>query len=310
MQSLSILLRHPPSPVQELQSQLLTGKGVRLLVKRDDLLRLSENGGFCGNKWRKLQHNLIEARRLGKKRLLTFGGAFSNHIAAVAEAGEAFGFETIGVIRGEKPPEPSPTLRLAEAQGMQLHYISRSEFRQKNDPRFLADLLEKYGDCYVLPEGGTNKPALDGCRDLITEIRLQCAETLPDYYCVSSGTGGTLAGMIAELNGEAKAIGFSALKGGFMQETVAQLLSMYVPDASELWEIQEHYHFGGYAKTTPELFAFMDAFHLEHGFQLDRVYTAKLFFGLFDLIEKGYFAPGSTLMAIHTGGLQGNAPDH
>jgi len=306
LQSLSTLFHHPPSPVQELQSPLLAEKGVRLLVKRDDLLALSENGGFCGNKWRKLQYNLIEARAQGKKRLLTFGGAFSNHIAAVAEAGEVFGFETIGVIRGEAPATPSHTLQLAAARGMQLHYTSRSDFRRKTDPEWIASLVEKYGDCYVLPEGGTNKLALDGCRTLVEEIRVQCADTLPDYYCVACGTGGTLAGVIAALNGQAKAIGFSALKGRFMHDAVAQLLSEYGAGSFNQWEIQDSYHFGGYAKTTPELFAFMDTFLGEHGIPLDRVYTAKLFFGLFDLIEKGYFEPGSLVVAIHTGGLQGN----
>lgn len=277
-----------------------------MLVKRDDLLALSENGGLCGNKWRKLQYNLLEAQTQGKNRLLTFGGAFSNHIAAVAEAGQSFGFETIGVIRGETPAIPSHTLQLAAARGMQLHYISRSDYRQKNDPDWISALLKKFGDCYVLPEGGTNKLALDGCRSLVEEIRLQCANALPDYYCMACGTGGTLAGVIAALNGQAKAIGFSALKGGFMHDAVAQLLLEYGAGSLNQWEIQDAYHFGGYAKTTPELFAFMDAFLSEHGIPLDRVYTAKLFFGLFNLIEKGYFERGSVIVAIHTGGLQGN----
>jgi len=302
-----LLFEHPPSPVQELQSLLLAEKSVRLFVKRDDLLALSENGGFSGNKWRKLQYNLIEAQAQGKRRLLTFGGAFSNHIAAVAEAGQFFGFETIGVIRGEKPAMPSHTLQRAAARGMQLHFVSRSEFRQKNNLDWIAALPEKYGDCYVLPEGGTNRLALDGCRSLVEEIESQCAGSLPRYYCVACGTGGTLAGMVAALNGQAQAIGFSALKGGFMRDTVAQLLSDYGAGACDQWKIQDDYHFGGYAKTTPELFSFADAFYNEHGIPLDRVYTAKLFFGLFNLIEKGYFEPGSVVVAIHTGGLQGNS---
>ena len=306
MLSLSLLLNHPPSTVQELHSPLLVEKGIRLLVKRDDLLALSETGGFCGNKWRKMQYNLIEAQAQGKKRLLTFGGAFSNHIAAVAEAGQFFGFETIGVIRGEEPATPSHTLQLAASRGMQLHYTSRSDFRRNNDPEWIASLLEKYGDCYVLPEGGTNRFALDGCRSLVEEIQEQCTEALPRYYGVACGTGGTLAGIVAALNGGAKAIGFSALKGGFMRDAVAQLLLEYGAGACNQWEIQDKYHFGGYAKTTPGLFPFVDAFYNEYGIPLDRVYTAKLFFGLFDLIEKGYFESGSVVMAIHTGGLQGS----
>lgn len=281
-----------------------------MLVKRDDLLALSENGGFCGNKWRKMQYNLAEAKAQGKSRLLTFGGAFSNHIAAVAEAGQAFGFETIGVIRGEEPAKPSPTLQLAAARGMRLHYTSRTEFRQKSDPDWVAALLEKYGDCYVLPEGGTNRLALDGCRSLVEEIKEQCAEVLPRYYCVACGTGGTLAGVVAALKGTADAIGFSALKGGFMYDAVAQLLLDYGAGTCTHWEIQDQYHFGGYAKTTPELVSFTDSFYNESGILLDRVYTAKLFFGLFDLIEKGYFEPGSVVVAIHTGGLQGNSYNH
>ncbi|NUO01450.1 MAG: 1-aminocyclopropane-1-carboxylate deaminase/D-cysteine desulfhydrase [Saprospiraceae bacterium] len=301
------LLNHPPSPVQELHAPLFAEKGIRLLVKRDDLLSLSENGGFCGNKWRKMKYNLLEARLRGQNRLLTFGGAFSNHISAVAEAGQSFGFETIGVIRGEAPASPSPTLQQAAARGMHLHYTSRSEFQRKNNPDWIAALLEQYGDCYVLPEGGTNRLALDGCRDMVEEVFEQCAGNLPHYYCVACGTGGTLAGIITGLNNTAKAIGFSVLKGGFMRDAVIQLLLDYGVAPSDNWEIQEQYHFGGYAKTTPELFVFMKTFYREYGIPLDQVYTAKLFYGLFDLIRNGYFAPGSSIMVIHTGGLQGNS---
>lgn len=307
LQDLTRLLQHAPSPLQELQSALLSAKAVRLFVKRDDLLALLEGSACCGNKWRKLQYNLLEARRQGQQRLLTFGGAFSNHIAAVAEAGQAFGFKTIGVIRGEAPATPGPTLQLAATRGMHLHHVSRSDFRRQHDPLWIAELLNHHGNCYILPEGGTNPLALDGCKEVVQEIREQYADTPPHYYCVACGTGGTMAGMVEALQGQAQVLGFSALKGDFMRDAVAQLLRQHTGKTYENWAIQSAYHFGGYARVTPQLKAFANAFQQTHGITLDLVYTAKMFFGLFDLIVQDYFPAGSSIVAVHTGGLQGNA---
>ncbi len=285
-----------PSPIQPLAEI----SGVHLIVKRDDLLNLQADDPFCGNKWRKLKYNLLHASRLGCKQLLTFGGAYSNHIAAVASAGSHFDFKTIGIIRGERHPKLNPTLAFAHSCGMHLHYLDRASFRNKTSPTVIADLRRRYGDFYLIPEGGTNELAIQGCSELIRELELQLP-VLPDVICLSCGTGGTLAGVISGLNGRNRAIGFSALKGSFLREAVEAML----PTSFSNWQIDTEYHFGGYAKFTDRLIHFINDFYGKYQFRLDPIYTGKLFFGLFDLINCGFFQPGTTVLAVHTGGLQG-----
>ncbi len=293
-----LLDEHLPSPIQTLESDWLMDKSIRLLVKRDDLLRIDEHSAFCGNKWRKLKYNLYEARRRGLSILLTFGGAFSNHLAAVAEAGKVFDFQTIGIVRGEETLPLNPTLQFCQAYGMQLHYVDRTTYRQKNEPDFIEWLTQEFGEFYLIPEGGTNELALKGCAEIVKEIENQLI-TFPNYIAVACGTGGTLAGVVSGLNGKSQAIGFSVLKG-----YVAQPLGC---DIYNNWHIQTDYHFGGYAKFSSELIDFINQFKQTFGIPLDPIYTGKLFFGLFDMIQKDFFPPGSTLLAIHTGGLQGIA---
>lgn len=297
--SIELLKQHPPSPLQRLEADWLEEKKIRLLVKRDDLLRINEYSAFCGNKWRKMKYNLYEARRRRLGTLLTFGGAFSNHLAAVAEAGQVFGFQTIGIVRGEETQPLNPTLQFCHNNGMQLHYMDRTTYRRKNEPAFTEKLQQQFGNFYLIPEGGTNEFALQGCAEIIEEIDNQLNSKLPNFIAVACGTGGTLAGIIKGLNGSSQAIGFSVLKG-----YVAQPLGC---DPSHNWHIQADYHSGGYAKFTPELIQFINHFKLTFHISLDPIYTGKLFFGLFDLIQKDFFPPGSTVLAIHTGGLQGIA---
>lgn len=297
----NMLSNHPPSPIQELGDERLAAKGIRLLVKRDDLLRLNEQSAFCGNKWRKLKYNLKAMRRRELSTLLTFGGAFSNHLAAVAEAGQAFGFQTIGIVRGEK--QLNSTLQFCEAQGMQLQFISRSAYREKNNPDFIKKLALQFGDFYLLPEGGTNALALDGCREIVAEINQQLGHQSPDFIAVACGTGGTLAGIVQGLQGKNHAIGFATLKGDFLHQEVAQMIAATTTN----WQIQNDYHLGGYAKFSPDLIHFINHFKKDFDIQLDPIYTGKVFFGLFDLIQKGFFSPGSTILAVHSGGLQGIA---
>ena len=307
MDTWSVLTALAPSPVQALRAPLLEEKGIQLLVKRDDLLYMEVEPGdfaFCGNKWRKLKYNLLEARDNGYTHLCTFGGAFSNHIAACAAAGVLFGFRTSGIIRGELHQPLNPTLAFAQRCGMSLHYIDRERYRQKNTSNIPAELGLLDSETYILPEGGTNHLALRGCQELATELYEQCQ---PDACAVSCGTGGTLAGLIQGLQGRAELIGFPALKGNFMEEEIQHILPTDQLKYTGRWRIEPHYHFGGYARDTPELRAFIRQFHQIHGIPLDMVYTAKLFFGLLDLIEKDFFPRGSTICAIHTGGLQGNA---
>ncbi|QHL88359.1 pyridoxal-phosphate dependent enzyme [Nibribacter ruber] len=285
------------TPLQYLSHPLLTQKLVTLAVLREDLLHPT----IPGNKWRKLKYNLQEARTQNVETLVTFGGAFSNHISAVASAGQEFGFSTIGYIRGEETLPLNPTLQHATSCGMQLRYLSREDYRLKDDSAFQAQLLTHIPHPYLLPEGGTNLLAVKGCTEIVTELQESW-----DVLCVASGTGGTLAGIIAGAGGEGHIIGFPALKGGeFLHAEVTQLVQAYAGQAYDNWQLQTEYHFGGYAKHTPELLTFIQDFYEQHQILLDPVYTGKLLFGVFDLIEKDYFTEGTRIIAIHTGGLQG-----
>lgn len=268
-------------------------------VKREDLA----DAYIGGNKWRKLKHNLLEAHKQHKATLLTFGGAWSNHIAATAAAGKRFGFNTIGVIRGEAHETPNPTLQFAIDCGMQLEYVDRLTYRNKTSATFIQQLHQRYGDFYLLPEGGSNQLALKGCAEIVTDI-----EAAFDVITVASGTGATLAGITGALGPDQHAIGFAVLKGAdFLTSDVSQMLADSGMPSLQNWHIEHNYHFGGYARTSNELFAFIRQFKSDFGIEVDAVYTGKMFFGLFDLINKGIFDKGTRIVAVHTGGVQGNA---
>lgn len=286
-----------PSPVTVIDSDLLRSKNITLEIKRDDLIHPI----LQGNKWRKLKYNLQQARQQQHKTLLTFGGAFSNHIHATAAAGYCFGFNTIGIIRGESQPLPNPTLQDATDWGMQLHYVSRSEYRKKHEPVFIDALKRLFGNFYLIPEGGNNALAVDGCREIINELQKDY-----DVICVACGTGATLAGIIAASKMNTHIIGFPVLKdAGFLYGDVAKHLRQHSRRKYDNWTLQLDYHFGGYAKVTSQLFEFISIFKQQFGIQLEPVYTGKMFFGVFDLIKKNYFRPGSRILLIHSGGLQG-----
>ena len=288
------------APLQQLHSSLFTAAGVECLVKREDLT----DPELGGNKWHKLKYNLQAARQQGKQTLLTFGGAWSNHIYACAAAGKRFGLNTIGVIRGEPHTVLNPTLSFARACGMQLHYVDRKTYRDKNSPAFITQLQQLYGDFYLIPEGGNNALAMQGCAELAREI-----EQPFDVISCACGTGTTLAGISLGLQAHQNAIGFAVLKGAdFLRNDISKML---LTDTAQVthdnWRLETAYHFGGYARSSASLLAFMREFERDHGFQLDAVYTAKMFYGLFDMIKKGYFKPGTRIIALHSGGLQGNA---
>jgi 1-aminocyclopropane-1-carboxylate deaminase/D-cysteine desulfhydrase-like pyridoxal-dependent ACC family enzyme len=287
------------APLQQLHDPLLEEQGIALWVKREDLL----HPAISGNKWRKLRYNLEEAKRQQKNTLLTFGGAYSNHIAAVAAAGQEFGFRTIGIIRGEEHLPLNPTLSFATAAGMALHYISREAYRQKQEPAYLEQLARQFGQPYLIPEGGTNALAVKSCTEIVSDIAVDY-----DFLCCACGTGGTVAGIIAGLAGEKQVLGFPALKGGeFLNKEIEQLIKTYNGQRYTNWQLITDYHFGGYAKVKPELLAFMRQFQEQHQVPLEPIYTGKMFYGLMDMIKQGYFPTGSRIVAIHTGGLQGNA---
>lgn len=282
-----------PSPVVELRDDRLDRAGVRLLVKRDDLIHPE----LPGNKWRKLKHNLTAAAGQGHDTLLTFGGAYSNHLRATAAAGHHFGFRTIGVVRGEERLPLNPSLAYAVGRGMRLAYLDRATYREKHRPAVIDALRHRWGRCYLLPEGGSNALAVRGCAELPAEI------TEPfDVVCCAVGTGGTLAGIAAGLRPGQRAIGFAVLKGGeFLAGEVRRLQESALGGDTGNWRVECGYHFGGYARGTPRLAAFADDFAARHGLTLDRVYVAKLMFGVFELIEEGHFPAGTTVVAVITG---------
>ncbi len=266
---------------------------ISLFIKRDDLIHPI----ISGNKFRKLKYNLIEAKNQKKITLLTFGGAFSNHILAVSAAGKEYGFDTIGIIRGEELEdkiETNPTLQKAKEFGMVFDFISREEYRNKNNPEFLKKLKEKFGEFYLIPEGGTNEFAIKGCEEILTEDDKNF-----DFICCAIGTGGTISGIINSSNENQKILGFPALKGDFLTEDIRKFAK------KDNWELVTDYHFGGYAKYDATLIEFINNFYEKHQIPLDPIYTSKMVFGVLDLIEKEFFPPKSKILVIHTGGLQG-----
>lgn len=273
--------------------------GIKLLVKRED-----QNHPFIsGNKWWKLKYNLEAAQQQGYKTLLTFGGAYSNHIYATAAAAYELGLKSIGVIRGEETLPLNATLAFAKSGGMQLHYISREAYRQKTEEGFMKNLHDRFGDFYLIPEGGTNELAIKGCVEFAQQLQHEAAF---DYMCLPVGTGGTMAGVIAGMNAQTQVVGISVLKNGeFLADEVKNHLKNFSDRVYGNWRIETSYHHGGYAKTNAQLFAFMDEMNVNHNLPLDPVYTAKLMWAVLDMIEKEKFTPGSNVLMLHTGGLQG-----
>jgi len=266
---------------------------ISVTIKREDLL----HPVVSGNKFRKLKYNLLQAKAENKKRLLTFGGAFSNHIAAVAFAAQEQGFQSIGIIRGDElrdKIESNPTLQFAQECGMQLEFVSREAYRLKNEAAFLADLQLKFGDFFLIPEGGTNALAIKGCQEILTEEDREF-----DYICCAVGTGGTISGIINSALPHQKVLGFPALKGDFLQDEIRIFVQ------NENWELITDYHFGGYGKVNEDLIHFINQFYIENQIPLDPVYTGKMVFGVMDLIQKDFFPADSNILLIHTGGLQG-----
>ena len=266
---------------------------IEIHIKREDLI----HPFVSGNKFRKLKYNLLQAKMENHQTLLTFGGAFSNHIAAVAFAGREKGFKTIGMIRGDELEDKvseNPTLSFAQKCGMQLEFISREEYRLKSEVSFLENLKQKFGHCYLIPEGGTNELAVKGCQEILTKD-----DTEFDYICCSIGTGGTISGIINSALPHQKVLGFPALKGDFLKKEIRIFVQ------NENWELVTDYHFGGYGKINAALIEFINEFNRENQIPLDPIYTGKMVFGVIDLIKKNYFPAHSKILLIHTGGIQG-----
>ena len=276
----------------------LEANNYQLFIKREDQI----HPFVSGNKFRKLNYNLQEALDQKQTTLLTFGGAFSNHILATAVAGELTGLKTIGIIRGdelgndlEKTLVTNSTLRNASEHGMQFEFVSRETYRNKTSIEFTEILKKKYRDFYSIPEGGTNALAVKGCEEILTSDDNEF-----DYICSCVGTGGTLAGIINSIEASQKVIGFPALKGDFLIKEIHHYCR-----GQKNWQLVSDYHFGGYGKYSDELIHFINRFKEDTMIPLDPIYTGKMMFGVLDMIKKNTFPKGSKILIIHSGGLQG-----
>jgi 1-aminocyclopropane-1-carboxylate deaminase len=275
--------------LQKLEDKLFEEKQLNVYVLRLDVI----HPFISGNKWYKLKYNVDEFLRSGKDGLVTFGGAYSNHIVATAAAGKEFGINTIGIIRGEElTPDSNPVLQFASACGMKLIFVSREDYRLlKASDEMVREKIAS--DIFIVPEGGSNKFALKGCTEIVKEI------TIPfDYICAACGTGMTLAGIAKSIAENQKAIGISVLHGeDFLEKDISEW------SGSNNFQIIYDYHFGGYAKMNAALKTFCNTFYYQHQVRIEPVYTGKLFFGMYDLIRKDFFESGRTIVAVHSGGI-------
>ncbi len=272
-------------------NQFLTSiNGFQITLKREDQLHPT----ISGNKFRKLKYNLKQAKQEGQHTLLTFGGPYSNHLAATAAIGKIMRYKTIGMVRGDEERSMNPTMQFCKEQGMTLFPISRAEYRQKDKPSWRLSLKKKWGDFYLLPEGGTNSLAVKGCKEILTKEDVDF-----DIIACSIGTGGTLAGLIESALPHQEVIGFTALKNLNIRYDIKKWTT------KENWTLNNDYTFGGYAKITPELIDFINTFNKNFKTPLDPVYTGKLLFGIFDMIKNKKWLTAKKILVVHTGGLQG-----
>lgn len=281
------------SPLQQLNEPIFETHNVNVYIKRDDLI----HPHISGNKWRKLKHNIIDAKKRNKSLLISFGGAYSNHIHALAHAGKEFGFNTLGIIRGEYDPS-NPTLQYAQSCGMELKFISRLEYKQRHDAQYLSDLEKSYPDSVVIPEGGTNELALLGFSDLIDEI----PRSQSDYLICPCGSGGTSAGLLANCDETQTVVSIPVLKKAqYLYEEITHLAGNNKTNL----QFFDEYHQGGYGKINPQLLDFIQVFYQQHGILLEPIYSGKMMMAFYDLLEKGHFKRGSSITLLHTGGIQG-----
>ena len=282
-----------PSILTKIDDPLLDQYQIKLWIKRDDLLHLI----ISGNKWRKLKYTLDHALSEGADTLISMGGAYSNHLHALAYVSKALGLKTIGLVRGEQPETLTPTLSDLQNWGMVLKFVSRFDYRLLRQYKGCYDLPGLKPRQYWLPEGGAQALALKGVAELVNEI-----DVAYDILCVPCGTGATLAGIIDMVPDQVSVMGFAALKNAeFLQTDVESLL----PRPCSNWQINMDYHFGGFAKTSAELMTFMADFEFKNGIPLEPVYTGKMIYAIYNLITKHTFKPGQRIIAVHTGGLQG-----
>ena len=296
------LKKIPFSPISRIESAILKEKSISLSILREDLNDID----IQGNKFRKLYYNLLNSKKKGNTTLVTFGGAYSNHILAVAQAGSKFGFKTIGIIRGEETFPLNTTLSVCKELGMEFHYVNRELYKLKNSQDFKDYLRNEYGAFYLIPEGGTNYYAVNGCMEIIENYNQY------DFICCPMGTGGTIAGITIANNNSTNILGFPALKGGeFLKADTFNHMQSVVNNEEDTEELIKSltlvcdFHFGGYAKINEDLINFVRKFNQDHQIKWDLIYNGKMAYGVFELIKNNYFPEGSKILLVHTGGNQG-----
>ncbi|MFL0802288.1 MAG: pyridoxal-phosphate dependent enzyme [Agarilytica sp.] len=293
------------APLQEIVLDIFEEKSVRVFIKREDLLHPL----IGGNKIYKLHGYLSHYLQTDNNApIVSFGGAYSNHILALATVGNMMGIRTIGVIRGEESAELSDTLLDAKAQGMHLHFVSRSEYRQRHQPDMLRRLEKQYGNIFTIPEGGGGTTGALGMISLAEGITLR-ADFKPEYIFHACGTGASLAGLIAGFSrqpvGGIYTYGVPVLKGYTALGSDIESLIGALGASSQCWRLLEDYHWGGYAKFPDALASFVQGFEEKTGIPLDPVYTAKEIWAIVDQVSHDRFPPGANIVAVHSGGLQG-----
>lgn len=279
------------SPIQQITNKLFADKGILVFIKRDDLIHPI----ISGNKWRKLKYVLLQAQVQNKTHLVTFGGAYSNHLLATAAAAAKFGFKATGIVRGEEVE--NDTLFLCKLHGMQLIYTDRDSYRDK--PALFHKFFADDEQAFFIDEGGASAEGAKGVSELVDEL----TDTYDHIFC-ACGTGTTAAGIINGLTKCNLPTYFNAIpvlkNGGFMQDEIDKFLT-----TPTNYSLHLDYHFGGYGKTTPGLIQFIKQFVSETGILIEPIYTGKMIYALYDLANKDHFAPGSKILAIHSGGIWG-----
>lgn len=293
-----------PTPLEKLNHADFLAAKIEVYIKRDDL----NHPQIQGNKWHKLKHNLAEAQRLHKTQLITFGGAFSNHIAATAAAAKQYGFSSLGLIRGdelaEQPDNWSATLKTAHNNGMALQFLSRKVYRQKSQPDFLQQLALKHPQAWIIPEGGTNQFAIDGFKSLASDLKQQCPDWT--YIITAVGTGGTLAGLGKYLNisPQQQVLGVPAIGNA---DYLTEVINAWIEagDQSKNWSFLNLNTPIRYGKITPVILQMQQQFKVDFNVPLDPIYTAKMVLGFYQALAENRFPPHSKIILLHTGGLQG-----
>lgn len=292
-----------PSAVTQIHHPLISEKQLSLYIKRDELI----HPVIQGNKWRKLKYNISDAISNGHKTILSFGGAYSNHLHAMAALARVCKLKSIGIIRGEQPATLNPCLEDMQHWGMQLNFISRQQYRNKSCPDFLKHLKQQYNDAYIIPEGGNNSAGVAGSVELLDEI--ENSQQNYDFICCEVGSGTTFSALVSHNKFlQTQYLGFLVMKNPEMESEINNQISSLTPKNYALnknWKLITDYHFGGFAKSNIELNEFIKKFKLEHAIQLEPVYSGKMLYGILDMIKQDYFSPGQSILAIHGGGLQG-----